>query len=460
MTQARKRYAIVGAGARAEMFLRAIVRDHSGAAELVAIADTNAARVAAHCRWLHELGHPPVATYAATDFVSMLDKERVDAVLVTSVDSTHDEYIVAAVDAGRAVITEKPMTIDAQRCTRILAAARAATVPVQVAFNYRFNPVHERVRELIASGVIGEVGSVHFEWLLDVRHGADYFRRWHRDRANSGGLLVHKASHHFDLVNWWISSVPVRVFADGRLFFYGPAGKARGYDRGYVRAHGDPAAADDPFAIALDADPRLRALYLEAEGEDGYLRDRNVFAPGVSIEDDMAVLVRYASGATMSYHLHAYSPWEGYRVMVNGSAGRLELSVIESDHVSRAHARSVKGGATSASSRAGQRRRAMAQQGGREPAEQGSTRLTVHPFWRPPVVVELGGLVREGHGGADARMTAQLFAGRVGPDPLGRSATAVDGALALLTGLAANESIATQAPVDVSALIDTDLLRR
>ena len=43
----------------------------------------------------------------------------------------------------------------------------------------------------------------------------------------------------------------------------------------------------------------------------------------------MAVLVRYASGASMTYHLTAYSPWEGYRVMFNGSAGRLELEVVE-----------------------------------------------------------------------------------------------------------------------------------
>jgi predicted dehydrogenase len=61
---------------------------------------------------------------------------------------------------------------------------------------------------------------VHFEWVLDTVHGADYFRRWHREKANSGGLLVHKASHHFDLVNWWIGDVPATVYARGALRFY------------------------------------------------------------------------------------------------------------------------------------------------------------------------------------------------------------------------------------------------
>ena len=47
--------------------------------------------------------------------------------------------------------------------------------------------------------------------------------------------------------------------------------------------------------------------------DDGYRRDQSVFGDGINIEDDMAVLVRYANGAKMSYHLTAYSPWEGYR---------------------------------------------------------------------------------------------------------------------------------------------------
>jgi predicted dehydrogenase len=312
---------------------------------------------------------------------------------------------------------------------------------VTVTFNYRYNPVHEEVRRRLAGGEIGEIGSVHFEWLLDVRHGADYFRRWHREIANSGGLLVHKASHHFDLVRWWLGADPVDVFAQTRLFFYGPEG-SHDYDRGYVRAHGDPAAADDPFALALAENPRLRELYLDAEGDDGYLRDRNVFAPGVTITDDMAVLVRYASGATMSYHLNAYAPWEGYRLMVNGSHGRLELEVVENHFVSPEGARTVKGSAL---------------HGAEAAAEGGHTRLTIHPFWEPPRTVELPGLTRAGHGGADARMTATLF-GPPAQDPLGRSATAVDGALAVLTGVAANTSAATGQSVRIADLVDPALL--
>jgi len=436
----RHRYALVGTGARAEMFTRAIAVDHADRAELVALADTNPARLAAHNRRLERLGAPPAALYPAEKFTAMLDETGADTVVVTTVDSTHDAYILAALAAGRDVVTEKPMTTDAERCRRILDAD--ADSRVRVAFNYRFNPVHERVRTLLAEGAIGEIGSVHFEWLLDLRHGADYFRRWHRNKENSGGLLVHKSGHHFDLVNWWLGARPQHVYARGRLFFYGENGSRRGLDRGYERAHGSPEADGDPFALRLADNPGLAELYLGAEEHDGYLRDRNVFAPGVSIEDDMSVLVGYDSGATMTYHLTAYSPWEGYRVMFNGSAGRLELEVVENDHVDLRAAGGVKGAAPLAGG---------ALHGAEAPAEAGGTRLTLHPFWRPPRTLELPDRPRTGHGGADERMAAVLFGGAT--DPLDRSATSRDGADALLTGLAANASIASGEAVAVAGLL-------
>ena len=225
---------------------------------------------------------------------------------------------------GCDVITEKPMTDRRDRCA---ADPRRPSEPrpgqrVTVAFNYRYNPLHEQVRELLAGGEIGEIGSVHFEWLLDVRHGADYFRRWHRDKANSGGLLVHKASHHFDLVNWWLGAAPVEVCAQGRLFFYGEHGAPHGLRPRLRPGARRPGRGRTTRSRSHLADnPRLRELYLDAEAEDGYRATGTSSRAGVTIEDDMAVLVRYASGATMTYHLTAYSPWEGYRVDVQRQQG-------------------------------------------------------------------------------------------------------------------------------------------
>ncbi|MGI5131263.1 Gfo/Idh/MocA family protein [Pseudonocardia sp. CA-107938] len=429
----RPRYAVVGLGSRAQMFVRALSETHADRAELAAFCDVNRTRMAVHNRTLAT----PVLTYDAAEFAAMIERERIDAVVVTTVDRTHDHYIVEALRAGCDVVTEKPMTIDGDRCRRILDAQSETGRKVTVTFNYRYNPVHAKVREVLASGAIGEIGSVHFEWLLDTRHGADYFRRWHRDKANSGGLMVHKATHHFDLVNWWIDSSPDTVFGLGKLFFYGDEnGARRGLARPYARAHGEASAADDPFAIDLAGSPTLKALYLDAEHEDGYHRDQNVFAPGVTIEDDMTVAVRYRSGATMSYHLTAYSPWEGYHVAFNGSAGRLELDVVENSFVEAAGASRVAGQALH----------------GTEEAPSGSSRLTLRRHWEKPVELDLPDAGGAGHGGGDERMLADIF-GDGGADPLGRAATHRDGALSLLTGLAANRSFETGLPVQVDDIL-------
>src|SRR5690606_31471440 len=73
----------------------------------------------------------------------------------------------------------------------------------------------------------------------------------------------------------------------------------------------------------------------DVEKEDGYIRDQNVFGDGISIEDTMNVLVRYKSGAQLSYTLSAYNPWEGYRIAFIGTKGRLELEEIENTATSK-----------------------------------------------------------------------------------------------------------------------------
>ncbi|MFI6854010.1 Gfo/Idh/MocA family protein [Streptomyces sp. NPDC050416] len=436
------RAAVVGTGHRAQLFTRGLAERPGHL--VAALCDPSPTRMAFHNRLLAETGAPAATTWEPDRFTDLLAEEDIDEVVVTTVDAEHDRYIVPALKAGCRVVTEKPMTVDAERCARILDTVRETGNRLTVAFNYRFNPVHEKVRALLAEGAIGEVLSVHFEWLLDVRHGADYFRRWHREKHSSGGLMVHKSSHHFDLVNWWLADEPREAFGYGRLGFYGrEAGERHGLRRDYDRAHGADRAADDPFALDLAADGTLRALYLDAERDDGYLRDRNVFDGPITIEDDMSVLVRYARGATMTYHLTAYSPWEGYRVMFNGSAGRLELEVEESRWQQPL---------TRVTSAAG------AVHGDTAAEHAGGARLTLRPLWRPPVDVPLM-VAHEAHGGGDPRMLDALF-GPVGPTRAADTAAANrptaterDGALALAVGLAANRSFETGRPVRTGELL-------
>src|SRR5690606_14115977 len=114
----------------------------------------------------------------ATQFSEMIRTVKPDAVIVTSVDRTHHQYIIQAMEMGCDVITEKPMTTDAANCQAIVDAVKHTGRDLRVTFNYRYAPHNTVVRQLLKEQAIGEVFSIHFEWLLDTSHGADYFRRW------------------------------------------------------------------------------------------------------------------------------------------------------------------------------------------------------------------------------------------------------------------------------------------
>lgn len=420
------------------MFIDPVVTRYSADAQIVGLCDASLTRANYHrMRLREELGYGvDVPVYEAADFGRMLRETRPDQVVVCTIDREHDRYIVESLRAGCDVVTEKPMTIDAERCRRILTAVQETGRAVRVAFNARWMPGVTKVREVLAAGTIGAVRHVNMEYLLDTRHGADYFRRWHATKSNSGGLLVHKSTHHFDLINWWIDAIPERVYAQGGLTFYGRENAMRRGDEAftrYERYHGHD-AGNDPFAYDF-SDPLLKDrnfeenIYLRAEKETGYVRDRNVFRDGIDIEDVMNVLVRYRDGTFLNYSLNAFSPHEGYRVSFTGDRGRIEFEVWYATHIIG----QVAAGAEHATG--------MRQE------------LRVYPHFKPHYTVPVETLTGA-HGGGDALLQELIFSLTAPQDPFGRAAGPEQGAASLLIGHAANCSMASGQPVDISQMIE------
>jgi len=244
--------------------------------------------------------------------------------MVTTVDAFHSQYIVKALDRGTDVITEKPMVIDEKQCQVVLDAERRNRRKIIVALNYRYSPKHQKVKEILLAGEIGRVISVDFSWYLDVFHGADYFRRWHRLKNRGGSLLVHKASHHFDLMNWWLDADPIEVSARGGLEVYGK-------NSAFRSTNCRPCAHKDKcrFYYDMTRNEKRMKLYAECEDVDQYYRDGCVFREDVDIYDNMSLVVKYSSGVNMSYSLNAFMPIEGFRLAFNGEKGRLEVRDYE-----------------------------------------------------------------------------------------------------------------------------------
>lgn len=401
-----KKYVQVGCGSRGiTAYAVPLVQKYSDCAELAGVYDINGKRAAL----VSELAGKEVPVY--TDFDEMLAETKPDTVIVTPKDCAHDDYIIRALKAGCDVISEKPLTTTFEKAMAIKQVKEESGKELIVTFNLRFQPFFKQMKEIIASGTLGDILSVHFEWMLDTRHGADYFRRWHRERANSGSLLVHKSTHHFDLVNWFLEEEPVAVNAFGTRRFYGPTRENRS-QRCLTCPHKETC---EFFMDIRQGD--LEKLYLECEDADGYYRDKCVFSEEIDIEDSLSVNVRYSGGAVMSYSLTAHSPYEGLNMVLNGTKGRMEIKRCHSSLLNY--------------------------------REEGRDSVKIYNRKGEEINIDIVEGTSDGHGGADDNLRDCLFRG-IEADPLGQMADMRAGMMSIGIGMAANVSMAEKRQVLLS----------
>jgi predicted dehydrogenase len=424
----KRKLVLVGTGIRGTTFWgKTIIDNYGDLVEFVGLCDINPGRL--------ELAKNTMGVNCPvfTDFEEMITKTNPDLAIVTTVDANHHLFIIRALELGVDVLTEKPITTDEVKAQAIIDAEKRTGRKIIVGFNYRYGILFSAIKEQLAKKPIGEITSVDFHWYLNTFHGADYFRRWHGERDKSGTLLVHKATHHFDLLNWLIDSDPVEVVAYGDLEHYGKNNKFRGSNCRNC-AYTDKCK----FYWDITKDQQLYKLYVENEKYDGYVRDNCLWREEVDIYDKMAVQIKYANNVQVSYSLTTYSPYEGWRIAFNGKDGRLEswedIPWRTQDKINQAdrHAAEMQQGADS------------------------NTRydeIFIMKNFDPEYQILKVETARGGHGGGDARLQDKIFREPNMPDPYKHAAGSRDGVMSALIGIAARKSIEEKRMVKIEELI-------
>lgn len=390
----RLKIALVGTGNRGSLtWGQDVVKGYSDVVEIVGLCDKNSKRVEA-AKKLIGINAPTF-----TDFDRMVRETNPDTVMVTTIDGTHASYIVRALELGRDVMTEKPLCTDEQQCQAIFDTQKKTGKKVTVTFNARHAPEAKKVKQLLMEKAIGDVVSVDFHEYLDTSHGADYFRRWHRLKQNSGTLLCHKASHHFDLANWWLDSTPVSVTAFGELKFYGRNNSFR-----HTNCRGCPFKQQCKFYWDVTQNPQYVKLYTDCESEDGYLRDGCVWREDINIYDTMSVVVKYENGVILNYTANTFLPYEGQAISINGHLGRLDYNEVKANGFTN-----------------------------------NEVRLT-RSFGKSEKITDMEPARDGGHGGMDTSLQDLIFRPS-GSDPLNLRADLRAGAMSSLIGISARHSI-------------------
>lgn len=418
--------ALVGVGIRGVTFWGKRLQDqYNDILEFVGLCDINPGRLE------HALDYMKVKCPTFLHFDEMINQTKPDLIIVTTKDSTHHEFIIKGLDSGCDVLTEKPLTTDEDKCQAIIDAERRSDKNLIVGFNYRWSPYNTKIKEMLMNDAIGKVTSVDFHWYLNTYHGASYFRRWHGLRESGGTLWVHKATHHFDLLNWWIDSDPYEVFAYGDLEHYGSNGPFRG-----EKCRSCPHTSECDFYWDITKSKMDMNLYVKNEQYDGYIRDNCLYRDEINIYDKMSAQVKYTNNVIVNYSLTTYSPFEGFRVSFNGTKGRIEawqdIPYQKEVNISQEEMHKME----------------MDQEGGDNMKYEP---IIKHMLWSD-FETEMVGFERGGHGGGDKRLQDQIFVTPGVKDPFERAAGIRDGAMSILVGIAATKSIASGEPVRIGSL--------
>lgn len=394
--------------------------DHSSVADLVAVVEPDTVRAAAFEDWLTTHDRPRPARYDSIEtMLTGPTATAVDAVIIASPDHTHLAHIRSALAHGLEVVTEKPMVTTTDDARAVLAAEEASTGRVVVTHNFRYPPRHLQLKELLRAGRVGRVVQVLLDYHVDTSHGASYFVRWNRAMAASGGLTLHKSTHHLDLISWLIDDEPVRVAASGGRWFYGPDSPHRPRSADGAPLSGAALREADPYwqtmlrrGAVTDPEagqPRRGVLDLPYQQQYPADVEFSVYDEEIDSVDTIASVIGYRGGAAASYLVNFSSPWEGFRLTVVGTHGQLEAV---SGHVEH------------------------------EPLP-GSDQITVRPLFGEPEIIPVA-TGTGGHDGADPLLRHDLFHGPSARSvELGLPADARQGALAVAAGEALWRSAAT-----------------
>jgi predicted dehydrogenase len=174
-------------------------------AEVTALCDTSMERIAVIKEAL-----PDASPAVYSDYRELLSDKYVDAVLVALPNFLHLEAGLAILESGKHILMEKPMGRNTEECDALINKAEEKGLVLQSGMILRYSPVYKAIEEHLA---MPDAGKPSIAWVNEFR--SNFPHRWRYSQELSGGALVEKCCHHFDLFNWWVGELPESIMATG-----------------------------------------------------------------------------------------------------------------------------------------------------------------------------------------------------------------------------------------------------
>jgi myo-inositol 2-dehydrogenase / D-chiro-inositol 1-dehydrogenase len=199
------RFGFLGLGAMGFSHVNSFAKLCGDKVEIAAICSSNEANI----KRAQELS-PKVKIFKDD---SELIKSPLDAVIVSTPNFSHVRLAQEVLAEGKHLFLEKPCGVTRQECQRLLEVSEKADRILMIGHELRYSPFFQKMKSIVDAG---EIGTPHMVWCKEFRGPFQKKSQdWIQDDRKSGGALVDKNCHHFDLMNWWVGSKPKRVAAFG-----------------------------------------------------------------------------------------------------------------------------------------------------------------------------------------------------------------------------------------------------
>ncbi len=288
------RVGVIGCGSRLRCLTRLLSKE-----EGVVLAGAWDPKPEHAKKLLTDAGNPDGRIYQS--FAELAEDPALDWVMVGSPNAFHKEHIVAAMNAGKHVFTEKPLATSIEDCVAINDTHHAKGKLFATGFVLRYSPLYRKAREILASGRLGKIISIDANENIAPSHGAYITCNWRRHKELAGPHILEKCVHDLDLLNWFTGSVPVRVAAFGGNSYFVPENAAL-------------------------FEPHKKEYSAMFEGHDVDLHE-SPFTIDKSIEDNVISILEYASGARVQFQATMSNPIPERRMYFHCTKGNLTVEL-------------------------------------------------------------------------------------------------------------------------------------
>lgn len=283
-------FGIIGLGNRGYKYALNTIKENSET-KIVHICDENKNHF--------ELFHDCKKT---TNYMDVLDDPDVDAVFIATPDNTHGEIIRQALKSSKHILCEKPLEVSISEVLSLEKLLKNYSKVFQVGYVLRYGLLFEQAKSFILQDMIGDVIMANCMDHIDYG-GYAFFHDWHRNKKIAGSLLLQKATHSLDLLNWMIDSKPKQVVAFGGLEVFGDRGRQRLYGNQKITTQDFntwPIKYSDPESLY-----NLKKFKKINWSEDW--PNKSVYDKEIDVDDHQTAMIKYENHAIATYNLCEFS---------------------------------------------------------------------------------------------------------------------------------------------------------